>query len=178
MFVCLFCLCVQTPSPGNSTRHIEIDLAGTGLHYGTADDLAVLPDNSPSSVAQLAKWLGYEGDLDRWFILEKAEGVTVRLTLARTHTHALTLAHTHTRLLTHTLIFLPTRPHCFLWLCVAGREEFVPHALHGPDGADVIRGHPRPSPQATPVLLLRPRVQFRRGSRVCACVCVRLFVCV
>ena len=38
-----------------STRHVEIDLAGTGLTYHTADNLAVLPENDPIAVAELAK---------------------------------------------------------------------------------------------------------------------------
>eukprot|EP01038_Epipyxis_sp_PR26KG_P006475 gene6475-8907_t len=45
-----------------STRHIEIDLKGTGLSYETADNLAVLPENLPHVVADLARLQGYELD--------------------------------------------------------------------------------------------------------------------
>ena len=42
-----------------STRCIEISLEGTGLSYNTADNLAVLPENSPVSVTALCNSLGY-----------------------------------------------------------------------------------------------------------------------
>ena len=45
-----------------STRHIEIDLRGSGLRYETADNLAVLPENDEASVAALARALGYNLD--------------------------------------------------------------------------------------------------------------------
>ena len=45
-----------------STRCIEINLEGTGLTYNTADNLAVMPENDHSSVATLAKALGYTLD--------------------------------------------------------------------------------------------------------------------
>ena len=47
-----------------STRHVEIDLAGTGLTYHTADNLAVLPENDPIAVAELAKVSGWAGLTD------------------------------------------------------------------------------------------------------------------
>jgi hypothetical protein len=58
--------------PGNSTRHIELDIRGTGIYYGTADDLSILPENDPAVVATFARWLGFDRDLDRWFTLEPA----------------------------------------------------------------------------------------------------------
>ena len=51
-----------------STRHIELSLVGTGLDYTTADNLAILPENS---VEQLAKVLHY--DLDGVFTLTHAD---------------------------------------------------------------------------------------------------------
>ena len=42
-----------------STRHLEIELAGTDLRYDTADNLAVLPINSDASVDALCKAMGY-----------------------------------------------------------------------------------------------------------------------
>ena len=171
-----FCLCAQTPSPGNSTRHIEIDLAGTGLHYGTADDLAVLPDNSPSSVAQLAKWLGYEGDLDRWFILEKAEGVTVRSTLARAHTHShlRTLTHAYSR--THSYSY----PHVLTVSCGCVLQDAkslfpTPCTVRTALTSYVdIHGHPRKQ------LLSYFSVLASNSAEVRACVrvCVLDYLCV
>ena len=43
------------------------------MYYGTADDLVVLPENDPAQVESLARWLGFDKDLDRWFTLEKAD---------------------------------------------------------------------------------------------------------
>lgn len=42
-----------------STRHMEIDLAGTDLQYDTADNLAILPVNSDTAVDALCKAMGY-----------------------------------------------------------------------------------------------------------------------
>jgi NADPH-ferrihemoprotein reductase len=55
--------------------HIELDIRGSGLYYGTADDLVILPENDPAQVESLARWLGFEKDLDRWFTLEAKEDV-------------------------------------------------------------------------------------------------------
>lgn len=43
-----------------STRHIELDIRGTGLNYHTADNLAILPENNAEDVARLASHLGYD----------------------------------------------------------------------------------------------------------------------
>ncbi|CAM9203959.1 unnamed protein product [Sphacelaria rigidula] len=43
-----------------STRHIEIDLEGTGVQYQTADNLAVLPLNDHIAVERLCTTLGYD----------------------------------------------------------------------------------------------------------------------
>lgn len=59
-----------------STRHIEIELAGTGLSYSTADNLAVLPENDSISVTSLAKALGYS--LDESYYMEHLEGGDVK----------------------------------------------------------------------------------------------------
>eukprot|EP00605_Chrysophyceae_sp_TOSAG23-4_P002699 GSChrysophyteH1.ASY1.ANO1.2976.1 assembled CDS len=56
-----------------STRHIEIDLRGSGLTYETADNLAIMPENSSSSVERLARAQGY--DLDQMFTIECAPDV-------------------------------------------------------------------------------------------------------
>ncbi|CAM9262505.1 unnamed protein product [Choristocarpus tenellus] len=55
-----------------STRHIEISLEGTGIHYETADNLAVLPENDLGAVEDLCKQLGY--DPDAIFSLEYKDG--------------------------------------------------------------------------------------------------------
>lgn len=51
-----------------STRHIEINLKEAGLTYHTADNLAILPENTTSNVELLAKTQGY--DLDYSFCVE------------------------------------------------------------------------------------------------------------
>ena len=45
-------------STRQSTRHIELDLTGTHMTYQTADNIAVLPENDPMAVEQLALALG------------------------------------------------------------------------------------------------------------------------
>lgn len=42
-----------------STRHIEIDIANTGLSYQTADNLAILPENLEADVLALTSRLNY-----------------------------------------------------------------------------------------------------------------------
>lgn len=54
--------------PVGSTLHLELDLQGTGLKYITADNLALIPENSPDLVNSLARALGY--DLDEVVDLE------------------------------------------------------------------------------------------------------------
>lgn len=51
-----------------STVHMEFDLRDTGIEYVTADNLAALPENLPSTVARLATRLGY--DLNQWVELK------------------------------------------------------------------------------------------------------------
>ncbi|CAN0472112.1 unnamed protein product, partial [Laminaria digitata] len=49
--------------PGvGSTRHIEIDLEGTGISYHTADNLAILPSNDPVVTGKLCVQLGFDPD--------------------------------------------------------------------------------------------------------------------
>lgn len=55
--------------PGDSTRHIELDIGGAP--YATADNLYVLPENDAATVKAVARWLGF--DLDMWFTLEAAD---------------------------------------------------------------------------------------------------------
>lgn len=55
-----------------STRHIEINLKDVNLTYQTADNLAILPENSADNVALLAKTQGY--DLDHTFRIEPIAG--------------------------------------------------------------------------------------------------------
>eukprot|EP00596_Hydrurales_sp_CCMP1899_P008435 CAMPEP_0119042436 /NCGR_PEP_ID=MMETSP1177-20130426/15177_1 /TAXON_ID=2985 /ORGANISM="Ochromonas sp, Strain CCMP1899" /LENGTH=623 /DNA_ID=CAMNT_0007009233 /DNA_START=235 /DNA_END=2106 /DNA_ORIENTATION=- len=55
-----------------STRHIEIELAGTGLTYSTADNLAVLPENDSISVLALAGAQGYP--LDESYYMNHKDG--------------------------------------------------------------------------------------------------------
>ncbi|CAN0427159.1 unnamed protein product, partial [Scytosiphon promiscuus] len=51
----------QEPGVG-STRHVEIDLEGTGVTYHTADNLAVLPLNDSAVAERLCTQLGYDPD--------------------------------------------------------------------------------------------------------------------
>ena len=55
-----------------STRHIEIDLKGTGIEYLTADNLSVCPENDPDLVESVGDRLHY--DLNRWFVLRRIVG--------------------------------------------------------------------------------------------------------
>jgi len=58
-----------------STKHIEIELAGTEITYETADNLAILPLNDEKSVSALCKALGYNPD-DYIMIKPTAENST------------------------------------------------------------------------------------------------------
>jgi NADPH-ferrihemoprotein reductase len=57
-----------------STVHLEIDIKGTGLEYKTADNLAVLHENTPEVVELFATTCGGY-DLDQCVALEAAEDV-------------------------------------------------------------------------------------------------------
>ena len=61
----------QAPGLGASTRHVEVDLVGTGLTYATADNAFVCPENDEKTVAALAAWCGF--DLAAWLTLEPSE---------------------------------------------------------------------------------------------------------
>lgn len=54
-----------------STRHIEVDIRNTSLTYTSADNLGICPENDPTAVESLAKWMGY--DADAWFTLRRAD---------------------------------------------------------------------------------------------------------
>lgn len=70
----------QAPGVGASTRHVELDLAGSGLSYVTADNVHVLPENEAPLVARAAEALGFSssGDigLDSWLTLEAASDIS------------------------------------------------------------------------------------------------------
>ena len=55
-------------SPGASTRHLELALAGSTASYGTADTCLVCPENEPALVTAVAERLGL--DPSAWFTLE------------------------------------------------------------------------------------------------------------
>ena len=57
---------------GGSTRHMELDIAGTDLSYVTADNLAVCPHNPADVVARVAQALGVE--LEQWFDVKPVAG--------------------------------------------------------------------------------------------------------
>lgn len=60
----------QSTGVGASTRHVEIDIKGTGLSYKTADNLYICPENDSGVVAEVARALGF--NLDQWFDLQPA----------------------------------------------------------------------------------------------------------
>ncbi len=60
----------QVPGVGASTRHVRLDLRGSGLSYMTADTLYVLPENEPDVVAGVAAACGFA--LDDWLALAPA----------------------------------------------------------------------------------------------------------
>jgi len=64
---------LRQPADGGSTRHIEIDIAGTGLQYLTADNLAVLPHNSSTGVSALAMAMGY--NLNDTIVMENGKAL-------------------------------------------------------------------------------------------------------
>jgi sulfite reductase (NADPH) flavoprotein alpha-component len=50
------------PESEKDTRHLEIDLAGWGLHFEPGDSLAVYPTNDPKLVDEIIRALGAKGD--------------------------------------------------------------------------------------------------------------------
>lgn len=53
---------LHKPGASKDTRHIEVDLAGSGLTYKPGDSLGVLPRNCPQLVADIVSALGAKGD--------------------------------------------------------------------------------------------------------------------
>ena len=50
------------PESEKDTRHLEVDLAGWGLHFEPGDSLAVYPTNDPKLVDEMIRALGAKGD--------------------------------------------------------------------------------------------------------------------
>jgi NADPH-ferrihemoprotein reductase len=65
---------LRTPADGGCTRHVEVDISNSGLSYQTADNLAVLPENSAGVVADLCSSMGYQED--EFFVLEACNAST------------------------------------------------------------------------------------------------------
>ena len=84
-----------------STRHIELDLTGTGVTYQTADNIAVLPENDPVAVALLAAALGCPLD-QVYSSLTITPSFKVFKHITSIHTHTLPTTPPH---------FLPHSPH-------------------------------------------------------------------
>jgi NADPH-ferrihemoprotein reductase len=59
---------------GNSTRLIDLDLSTSKQVYETADNLLVCPENDPTLVESVARWLGF--DINAWFTLESNDSTT------------------------------------------------------------------------------------------------------
>ncbi len=53
---------LSAPEAERDTRHIALDLAGSGLTYEAGDVLGVVPENCPEEVEELLNALGYRGD--------------------------------------------------------------------------------------------------------------------
>lgn len=68
------CSELRAETDTGSTVHLEIDIKGTGLSYKTADNLAVLHENTPEMVELFATTCGGY-DLEQTVALEVAEGV-------------------------------------------------------------------------------------------------------
>ena len=53
---------LNMPGSQKDTRHVVVDIAGSGLEYETGDSLGVFPSNSEKAVAEVLSALGAEGD--------------------------------------------------------------------------------------------------------------------
>lgn len=53
---------LNKPGSAKETRHLVINLAGSGLHYTAGDSLGVFPSNRPADVEELLRRLGAKGD--------------------------------------------------------------------------------------------------------------------
>jgi sulfite reductase (NADPH) flavoprotein alpha-component len=50
------------PGSAKETRHLVVDLRGSGLHYQPGDSLGVFAHNRAEEVAEILKWLGATGE--------------------------------------------------------------------------------------------------------------------
>jgi sulfite reductase (NADPH) flavoprotein alpha-component len=53
---------LSRPGSGKETRHLVVDIAGSGMAYKAGDSLGVQPANRPEDVAELLRLLGASGD--------------------------------------------------------------------------------------------------------------------
>ncbi|MDB6169730.1 MAG: FAD-binding protein [Verrucomicrobia bacterium] len=53
---------LNKPGSAKETRHIVVNLAGSGLHYKAGDSLGVFAENRPAEVAEILERLGASGD--------------------------------------------------------------------------------------------------------------------
>ena len=53
---------LNKPGSAKETRHIVVNLEGSGLHYKSGDSLGVYAENRPSEVAEIIQRLGATGD--------------------------------------------------------------------------------------------------------------------
>lgn len=68
------CTELRSETDTGSTVHLEIDIKGSGLQYQTADNLAILHENTPEAVELFATTCGGY-NLDQAVVLEAAEDV-------------------------------------------------------------------------------------------------------
>ncbi len=53
---------LSRPGSAKETRHLVVEIAGSGLHYGVGDSLGVFSCNRPTDVAEIIERLGATGD--------------------------------------------------------------------------------------------------------------------
>jgi sulfite reductase (NADPH) flavoprotein alpha-component len=74
---------LNKPGSHKETRHLVVDIAGSGLSYKVGDSLGVYPTNRPTEVEELIHRLGVSGDeLVSPAMLKLAEPITLREALS------------------------------------------------------------------------------------------------
>ncbi len=80
---------LTAPDSAKDTRHYEICLSGSGLHYEVGDALGLLPTNSPELVDEILKALGFDGEEE----VTGSDGVKKPIRLALLRDYAIRSPH-------------------------------------------------------------------------------------